>query len=221
MRVLIVEDDVLLAELIREGLREYSIAADIVHDGHEAVFKLDVNDYDVILLDRDIPGIHGDEVCARMAEASLRTRILMVTASGSVTDRVHGLTLGADDYLAKPFDFAELVARVQALGRRSTRAVPPILRHGDLVLDPSRITVTRRGTNLALSLKEFAVLRVLMTEPGRIVSSEELLERAWDENIDPFTSTVRVTVSKLRAKLGAPPPIVTVVGVGYRMADLA
>lgn len=217
MRILVAEDEKVLADLVAEGLRRYAMAVDVVYDGTTAVERLSVNDYDVLVLDRDLPGTPGDGICRDLAQAGARTRILMLTAAAGVRDRVVGLGLGADDYLPKPFDYAELVARVQALGRRSQLAVPPLLTRGDIVLDTPRMQAFRDGRYLALSRKEFAVLDVLMRADGALVSAEELLERAWDEHADPFSGVVRVTMSKLRAKLGDPPVIETLAGSGYRM----
>ncbi|SEK92526.1 response regulator transcription factor [Streptacidiphilus jiangxiensis] len=217
MRVLVAEDEAVLAELVAEGLRAHAMAVDVVLDGDDALERLDVNDYDVLVLDRDLPGTHGDEVCRELVRRGARTRVLMLTAYAGVGDLVEGLGLGADDYLGKPFDYEELVARVQALGRRAGRALPPVLRVGGLVLDPPRRQASRDGRHLRLSLKEFAVLRELMAAEGAVVSTEELLERAWDENADMFTNAVRITMSRLRAKLGEPPIIETLTGVGYRI----
>jgi len=217
MRVLVAEDEPVLADLVAEGLRAYAIAVDVAYDGHSADERLSVNDYDVLVLDRDLPGIHGDEICAKLAATGARTRILMLTAAGSTSDRVQGLRLGADDYLPKPFEYDELVARVQALGRRSQSAVPPILERAGITLDAARRQAHRDGRYLPLSRKEFAVLEVLLRANGAIVSAEELLELAWDENADPFTNVVRVTMSRLRAKLGDPPLIKTVAGIGYQL----
>ncbi|MFE5328714.1 response regulator transcription factor [Embleya sp. NPDC056575] len=215
MRVLVTEDEELLADLVARGLRRAAIAVDVAYDGESALERLAVNDYDVLVLDRDLPGTHGDEVCRRVVAGRLRTRILMLTAAGTVPERVAGLRLGADDYLPKPFEFAELLARVQALGRRATPAVPPVLEKHGIVLDSARRQVTRDGEYVRLAHKEFAVLATLMAADGAVVSAEELLERVWDENIDPFSNTVRVTMSKLRAKLGDPQVIRTVPGAGY------
>ena len=217
MRVLVVEDERNLADAIARGLRKRGMAVDVAYDGnagHEAAF---VTRYDVVILDRDLPGVHGDRICADLAASGALTRVLMLTASGTVADRVEGLQLGADDYLAKPFAFDELVARVQALGRRATPAAPPVLEVADLVLDPARRVVTRGGVPLDLTNKEFGVLAELLKARGAVVSSEELLERVWDANTDPFTTIVRVTVMTLRKKLGDPPLIDTVVGAGYRI----
>ncbi|GGM27084.1 MULTISPECIES: response regulator transcription factor [Micromonospora] len=218
MRVLVVEDERNLADAIARGLRKRGMAVDVAYDGdsgHEAAF---VTRYDVIVLDRDLPGVHGDQICAELAASGALTRVLMLTASGTVADRVEGLQLGADDYLPKPFAFDELVARVQALGRRATPAAPPVFELADLMLDPARRVVTRAGAPLELTNKEFGVLFELLKARGAVVSSEELLERVWDANTDPFTTIVRVTVMTLRRKLGDPPLIETVVGAGYRTA---
>jgi len=214
---LVAEDERVLADLVAEGLRKRAMAVDVVYDGAAASERLEVNDYDVLVLDRDLPQIHGDVICADLARTGTRTRILMLTAAASVPDRVAGLGLGADDYLTKPFDYTELVARVQALGRRSQAALPPVLERGGIVLDPTRLQAVRDGRYLRLSLKEFAVLETLIRANGAVVSAEQLLESAWDENADPFTTVVRVIVSRLRAKLGDPPCIETVAGAGYRL----
>ncbi|MFF5171061.1 response regulator transcription factor [Micromonospora sp. NPDC000089] len=216
MRVLVVEDERNLADAIARGLRKRGMAVDVAYDGnagHEAAF---VTRYDVLVLDRDLPGMHGDQICAELVASGTLTRVLMLTASDSVADRVEGLGLGADDYLPKPFAFDELVARVQALGRRATPAAPPVLAVGDVVLDPARRVVTRAGAPVDLTNKEFGVLAELVKARGAVVSSEELLDRVWDANTDPFTTIVRVTVMTLRKKLGDPPLIETVVGAGYR-----
>ncbi|MEU3187023.1 response regulator transcription factor [Streptomyces sp. NPDC006923] len=217
MRVLVAEDEAMLAELVAEGLRQYGMAVDVALDGDAALERLFVNDYDVLVLDRDLPGTHGDEVCRQVVASASRTRILMLTAAGQTSDLVGGLALGADDYLSKPFEYPELVARVQALARRATRAVPPVLERDGVTLDMPRRQAFRDGRYLRLSPKEFAVLEVLLVADGTVVSAEELLERAWDENADPFTSAVRITMSKLRAKLGEPSLIETVPGSGYRI----
>ncbi len=193
------------------------MAVDVVLDGTDALDRLAVNRYDVVVLDRDLPGVHGDEVCRRMADEGAAARVLMLTASGSVEDRVAGLEIGADDYLAKPFEFAELVARVRALGRRTPSALPTRYEWGDLLLDPARRLASRSGRTLSLSPKEFAVLEHLLAADGQVVSSEELLERVWDEAIDPFTTTVKTTILRLRNKLGQPPVIETVRAGGYRI----
>jgi DNA-binding response OmpR family regulator len=217
VRVLVVEDERNLADAIGRGLRRAGMAVDVAYDGragHEMAF---VTRYDVIVLDRDLPGVPGDEICADLVASGALTRVLMLTASASVADRVEGLGLGADDYLAKPFAFDELVARVRALGRRATPAAPPVLAIADLLLDQARRSVTRAGRTLDLTRKEFGILEELIKAKGAVVSSEELLERVWDANADPFTTTVRVTVMTLRKKLGDPPLIETVVGAGYRV----
>jgi DNA-binding response OmpR family regulator len=217
VRVLVVEDEAVLAAAVARGLRREGMAVDVCHDGDEALAKLGVNRYDVVVLDRDLPGTHGDEVCRTLAGQASPTRILMLTAAGAVDDRVDGLTLGADDYLGKPFAFGELVARLRALARRSREALPPVLERHDVRLDPARREATRGGHFLRLTRKEFGVLEALLAADGAVVSAEELLERVWDEHADPFTNTVRVTVMNLRRKLGRPPLIETVVGVGYRL----
>jgi DNA-binding response OmpR family regulator len=218
VRVLVVEDERNLADAIGRGLRREGMAVDVAYDGragHEMAF---VTRYDVIVLDRDLPGVPGDDICADLVASGALTRVLMLTASASVADRVEGLGLGADDYLAKPFAFDELVARVRALGRRATPPAPPVLAVGDLVLDQARRSVSRAGRTLELTRKELGILEELIKARGAVVSSEELLERVWDANADPFTTTVRVTVMTLRKKLGDPPLIETVVGAGYRVA---
>jgi DNA-binding response OmpR family regulator len=216
--VLVVEDHKELAEAIAAGLRREGMAVDLSFDGGSALERACCTDYDVIVLDRDLPGTHGDEVCTTLTTAGKNSRILMLTASATIADRVDGLTIGADDYLPKPFAFAELVARIRALGRRSQPAVPPLLVCGDLRLDPARRVAVRAGQRLALTAKEMAVLELLMAAQGAVVSAEQLLEQAWDEHADPFTATVKVTVSRLRAKLGDPPVIHTVDRCGYRIA---
>ncbi|HEY2762928.1 MAG TPA: response regulator transcription factor [Pseudonocardiaceae bacterium] len=217
MRILIVEDEQPLADAVARGLRREGMAVDVAYDGESGHEKASVTRYDVVVLDRDLPGMTGDQLCAEIAKSAAVTRVLMLTASGTVSDRVAGLSLGADDYLSKPFAFPELVARLRALGRRATPAVPPVLSAGDVVLDPARRTVSRSGAPVDLTRKEFGVLEVLLSAGGGVVSSEELLERVWDENADPFTTTVRVTVMTLRKKLGEPGIIETVVGSGYRV----
>jgi DNA-binding response OmpR family regulator len=216
MRVLIAEDDDRLARAVAAGLRRRGMTADVALDGGNALDKLAVNAYDVVVLDRDLPGVHGDEICRRLAAGRSASRILMLTAARSVADRVEGLGLGADDYLPKPFDFTELVARIQALARRPG-ASPAGLGFGDLAVDPERRVVTRAGRKLALTPKEFAVLECLLRADGRPVRAEELLRRVWDEAADPFTTTVKTTIGRLRAKLGDPPVIQTVRGSGYRI----
>jgi DNA-binding response OmpR family regulator len=215
--VLVVEDEQVLADAVATGLRRESMAVDVVYDGDAALERISVNDYDVVVLDRDLPLVHGDDVCRHVVSSGLATRVLMLTAAGDVQDRVDGLTLGADDYLAKPFAFPELIARIRALGRRAVPALPPVLERSGLRLDPSRREVTRSGRPVALSPKEFSVLEVLMRADGAAVSSEQLLEKAWDENADPFTNVVRVTVMTLRRKLGEPAVVLTVPGAGYRI----
>jgi DNA-binding response OmpR family regulator len=217
MRVLVAEDFRVLAAAIGTGLRREGMAVDVVLDGDDALEHLAATRYDVIVLDRDLPGAHGDEVCRRIVTDRAGSRVLMLTAASTVRDRVDGLGLGADDYLTKPFDFAELVARVRALGRRSAAALPPVLESGDLTLDPSRRAAFRGGRRLDLSPKEFAVLECLLASAGRVVSAEELLERAWDEAADPFTTAVKTAIRRLRAKLGDPPVIHTERSGGYRI----
>jgi DNA-binding response OmpR family regulator len=218
MRVLVVEDHPKLATAVGTVLRREGMAVDVVFDGTEAVAHIATTPYDVIVLDRDLPGVHGDDVCRRLVADGCDTRVLMLTAAGAVDDRVEGLGLGADDYLAKPFAIAELVARIRALSRRSRPALPPILVNGDLVLDPAQRSVIRAGEPVNLSAKEFGVLELLLRAQGSVVSSEALLEGAWDQAADPFTNAVRMTISRLRAKLGDPPLIETVTPVGYRIA---
>ncbi|HZM80873.1 MAG TPA: response regulator transcription factor [Candidatus Limnocylindrales bacterium] len=217
MRVLVVEDERLLADTIAAGLRRHAMAVDVAYDGDQALQRLDVNDYDVVVLDRDLPKVSGDRVCATLVENANPARILMLTAAGAVSARVAGLQLGADDYLTKPFAFAELTARIQALGRRSRPAAPPVLQRRGVALDPHRQVVTRDGQQVALSPKEFAVLAELLRADGGVVSAEALLEKAWDEHTDPFTSVVRFTMMNLRRKLGDPPLIETIAGSGYRL----
>jgi DNA-binding response OmpR family regulator len=217
MRVLVVEDHAELAGSVARVLRRDGIAADIAADGEEGLRRAAVVDYDVVVLDRDLPRLHGDEVCRALVARGGGTKVLMLTASGTVAERVDGLSLGADDYLAKPFAYAELLARIRALARRAQPPVPPILEHGDLRLDPGRRAATRAGERLALSPKELAVLEHLLAAGGRVVSAEELLERVWDEEADPFTTTVKSTINRLRAKLGEPAVIVTVPQGGYRI----
>ncbi|ONI90484.1 DNA-binding response regulator [Saccharothrix sp. ALI-22-I] len=218
MRVLVVEDERLMADSIAEGLRRLAMAVDVCYDGGAALERVGVHDYDVVVLDRDLPVAHGDDVCAAVLEAGGETRVLMLTAAAEVEDRVMGLGLGADDYLTKPFAFAELVARVQALARRARPALPPVLRRAGVVLDLPRHQVARDGRFVQLSRKEFAVLEVLMKAEGTVVTAEDLLEKAWDEHADPFTNAVRVAVMTLRRKLGEPGLIETVPGAGYRFA---
>jgi DNA-binding response OmpR family regulator len=217
MRVLIVEDERRLADAVARGLRHRAMAVDIAYDGQNALDKAGLVDYDVVVLDRDLPGVHGDEVCRALRTEESGPAVLMLTAAGELEQIVEGLALGADDYLAKPFAFPELLARVQALGRRPRRTLPPVLARGDVELDPARYEVRRGGKPIELQRKEFAVLRVLLEADGRVVSSEELLERVWDEHVDPFTAVVRVVMMTLRRKLGDPPLIETVTGAGYRV----
>ncbi|WP_328530999.1 response regulator transcription factor [Nocardioides sp. NBC_00368] len=217
MRVLVVEDEPQLAESVAEWLRQQSHAVDVALDGGQALERVGVNEYDVVVLDRDLPVVHGDQVCHQIVGSESSARVLMLTAAADVTQRVAGLALGADDYLTKPFAFPELAARVLALGRRSRQAVPPVLRHEDLTLDPSRREVFRGGRYVPLARKEFGVLAELMMADGAPVSAEHLLEKVWDEHADPFTNAVRVTLHKLRRKLGDPPLVETVTGVGYRL----
>jgi DNA-binding response OmpR family regulator len=217
MRVLLVEDHQELAETVADVLRGEGMAVDVTFDGQAALDQAEINRYDVVVLDRDLPGLHGDEVCRRLVSEGSKSRVLMLTASGSLEDRVDGLELGADDYLPKPFAFTELTARIRALCRRTGLPLPATLTCADLRLDPARRTAIRAGRRLALSPKEFAVLEHLMAAGGRIVSAEELLERVWDEAADPFTATVKVTIGRLRGKLGDPPVIETVREGGYRI----
>ncbi|MFE5484436.1 response regulator transcription factor [Streptomyces sp. NPDC056527] len=221
MRVLVVEDARSLAEVIAEGLRDQGMAVDLAHDGIDAAAKLDVNAYDVVVLDRDLPGIHGDTLCRMISERDGRVMVLMLTAAASPGDRVSGLTLGADDYLAKPFHFPELVLRIRSLARRRPSARSRTLRVAGIELDPLHRTAGRDGRRLNLSVKEFAVLEALMDASPAFLSAEDLLERVWDEHADPFTNTVTVTISRLRRKLGDPVVIATTPGVGYRIVDPA
>ena len=215
---MVAEDEQRLADAIARGLRREGMAVDVAPDGSDALIKARVVRYDVVVLDRDLPGIHGDEVCRAVRGERPETGILMLTAAGALEDLVEGLSLGADDYLPKPFRFAELVARIHALARRAAPSRPPVLAHADIVLDPARRHVERGGHTLELARKEFAVLEALMSAEGATVSAEELLERVWDEQIDPFTNVVRMTIMTLRRKLGDPAVVETVIGVGYRLA---
>ncbi len=217
VRVLIAEDERMLADSIAEGLRAEALAVDVVYDGDAALERLGVNDYDVLVLDRDLPVVHGDEVCRAVAGPGALVRVLMLTAAAAVPARVDGLRLGADDYLTKPFAFEELVARILALGRRARPAAPPTLERRGVRLDPARREVHRDGRRVQLARKEFGLLAELLRADGAVVSTERLLEKVWDEHTDPFTNTVRVTLMKLRRKLGDPPVIETVPGVGYRI----
>jgi DNA-binding response OmpR family regulator len=219
MRVLVTEDDEILAAAVAAGLRREGMAVDVALDGEHALERLAVNQYDVVVLDRDLPGLPGDDVCRALAADRSPSRVLMLTAARSVRDRVEGLGLGADDYLPKPFDFAELIARIRALGRRAAAAPPASLEYGDLSLDPVRRVAVRAGRRLPLTPKELAVLECLLAADGRPVPAEELLERVWDEAADPFTTTVKTTMGRLRAKLGDPPLIQTVRETGYRIGE--
>jgi DNA-binding response OmpR family regulator len=220
MRVLVTEDDEVLAAALAAGLRREGMAVDVALDGVAAMERLAVSGYDVVVLDRDLPGVHGDDVCRFLAEGRSESRVLMLTAARSVRDRVEGLGLGADDYLPKPFDFAELTARVRALGRRASEPLPPTLESGDVTLDPARRVAFRAGQRLELSPKEFALLECLLAAGDRVVPAEELLERVWDAAADPFTTAVKTTVRRLRAKLGDPPVIHTIREGGYRIGEL-
>jgi DNA-binding response OmpR family regulator len=217
MRVLVAEDHRKLAETVAAGLRREGMAVDIALDGQQALDRARVTGYEVIVLDRDLPAVHGDRVCAVLVAGGCASRILMLTAAGTLEDRVDGLGLGADDYLSKPFAFAELVARIRALARRSGPPLPPLLSLGDLRVDPARRIATRAGRPLALTPKEFAVLQLLLEAQGAVVPAEQLLERGWDEMADPFTTTVKATIHRLRVKLGDPPVIDTVAQAGYRI----
>jgi DNA-binding response OmpR family regulator len=217
VRVLVVEDNEVVAQAVAEGLRDQGFAVDVAGDGYAGLEKAGLASYDVIVLDRDLPMVQGDDVCARLAGRPAGARILMLTAAGAPGDRVDGLNLGADDYLAKPFHFPELIARVNALGRR-TAAAPPVLRRGELTLDRARRQASRSGQPVPLTRKELGVLEVLLSADGAVISAEHLLEQVWDEFADPFTNAVAVTVMRLRRKLGDPPVIETVIGVGYRLS---
>ena len=219
MRVLVVEDHRRLAEAVAGGLRDEGMAVDVCYDGQDALEHVALARYDVIVLDRDLPGVHGDQICADLADRRCPSRVLMLTAAATIADRVEGLGLGADDYLPKPFDFAELVARIRALARRAVTPLPRVLTHGDLSADPARRVAIRAGRRLALTPKEFAVLECLLAASGTLVTAEELLERVWDENADLFTTTVKTTIGRLRAKLGDPPLIQTVRDGGYRIGE--
>ncbi len=216
--MLIAEDEVRLADAIARGLRRQGIAVDLAADGESALAKARIVRYDVLVLDRDLPRLHGDAVCRAVRDERPEAGILMLTAAGTLEDMVEGLSLGADDYLPKPFRFAELVARIHALARRAAPSRPPVLHHGNIELDPARRRITRGGEEITLARKEFAVLETLMSAEGATVSAEELLERVWDEHADPFTNVVRMTIMTLRRKLGEPAVVQTVIGVGYRMA---
>jgi DNA-binding response OmpR family regulator len=218
MRVLVVEDSRALANVVAEGLRDEGVAVDVAYDGLQAATKLDLNTYDVVVLDRDLPGLHGDILCKMIAERERPPMVLMLTASGSPAQRVSGLSLGADDYLPKPFHFPELVLRIRALARRQPTARARVLRAAGIELDPLHHSATRDGRRLDLSAKEFAVLEALMQAEHAVLSAEELLQQVWDENADPFTNTVHVTISRLRRKLGDPSAIQTIPNVGYQIA---
>ena len=220
MRVLLVEDHPRLAQTLASVLRREGMAVDVAYDGREALGRTALTTYDVVVLDRDLPVLHGDDVCRSLVSDGYPSAVLMLTAAGTLEDRVNGLGIGADDYLAKPFHLAELVARVRALARRSRRPLPPTLVHGDIELDSARRVVTRAGEPVQLGPKEFTVLEILLGAQGAAVSTEELLERAWDDAVDPFTNVVRMTISRLRAKLGDPPVIDTVTPVGYRIGAI-
>ncbi len=219
MRVLVIEDDRELAEAIGTGLRLERMAVDLAFDGDAGLERALVYGYDVIVLDRDLPGVHGDDLCGHLVRQGCRSRVLMLTAAATIEDRVDGLGIGADDYLTKPFAFAELVARIRALFRRAQPALPPVLECGDVRLDPARREASRRGEVLELGPKEFGALELLLAARGRVVSAEELLERVWDEMADPFTSSVKVTISRLRRKLGDPAVIETIAQAGYRIKE--
>jgi DNA-binding response OmpR family regulator len=217
MRVLVVEDDEVLAELLAEGLREQGLVVDVTHDGASAIERVAQISPDVVVLDRDLPVVHGDDVCRALVRSGSPARVLMLTAAGSVDSRVEGLTLGADDYLPKPFAFTELVARVVALGRRTPGRLPTVLFRADITMDVGRHEVRRGSRFVQLTRKEFGVLEELLRAEGELVSAERLLDRVWDENADPFTTAVRTTLKTLRQKLGDPDPITTVIGRGYRL----
>jgi DNA-binding response OmpR family regulator len=217
MRLLVVEDEEQLASVIADGLRQYGFAVDVALDGTEALDKAWTNEYEVVVLDRDLPGVHGDDVCRQLLKQDSSARILMLTASGELEQRVDGLTLGADDYLPKPFAFSELVARVRALSRRQAHLSPPVMSRAGIVLDSGKLVASRDGRALKLTRKEFAVLEHLLRADGGVVSAEVFLERVWDDNADPFTNAVRITIGTLRRKLGQPPLIETVIGSGYRI----
>ena len=218
MRVLLVEDESRLQDVVARGLRQAGIAVDVAGDGAEALEKAWHTDYDVVVLDRDLPEVHGDDVCRELIAAPVPARILMLTASGAIEERVEGLSIGADDYLTKPFAMAELIARLHALNRRANVPTPPVLEYDGLRVEPALRQATRDGRDLRLTRKEFGVLEVLVAAGGQVVSAEELLEKVWDENTDPFTNAIRVTIMTLRRKLGDPPVIETITGVGYRLS---
>jgi DNA-binding response OmpR family regulator len=217
MRVLLIEDDEEMAEAVAAGLRQAQMAVDVAFDGLAGLARAVNNEYEVIVIDRDLPGMHGDDICAELVSGGCRSRLLMLTAAATTDDLVNGLGLGADDYLTKPFEFPVLVARISALLRRAQPAIPPVLRHGDLEVDTARRRASRAGRTVDLRPKEFGVLEVLLASQGRSVSAEELLERVWDEAADPFTNVVKITISRLRTKLGDPPIIETLARSGYRI----
>src|ERR1700683_977768 len=217
MRVLVIEDDEELAETVAAGLRQAQMAVDVALDGEAGLASAFVHEYDVIVLDRDLPAIHGDDVCAKLVASGGRSRVLMLTGAAENEDLIDGLGLGADDYLVKPFDFRVLIARIGALARRAQPSIPPVLEHGGVVLDTAKRYAHRAGRPLTLRPKEFGVLEQLLAAQGRVVSAEELLERVWDETVDPFSATVKITISRLRAKLGEPPLIETIAKAGYRI----
>jgi DNA-binding response OmpR family regulator len=221
VKVLVVEDSRTLADALVDGLQDEGMAVDVAYDGLQAAAKVDLNDYDVVVLDRDLPGVHGDIICRMVTDGENPAMVLMLTASGTPSQRVSGLSLGADDYLSKPFHFAELVLRVRALARRRPGAQPRVFRAAGIELDPLRHTATRDGRRLDLSAKEFALLEALMRAQHAVLSAEDLLAQAWDENTDPFTNTVTVTLSRLRRKLGQPPAIETITNVGYRIREMS
>ena len=215
--MLLAEDERRVADAVARGLRREGMAVDVAYDGATALDKARLTPYDVVVLDRDLPELHGDDVCRTLRSEEPDSRVLMLTAANGLDDLVDGLSLGADDYMPKPFAFAELVARVRALARRSGTAQPPTLRSSDVELDPARHSVSRGGRPIELTPKEFAVLEALLAADGAVVSNDELVERVWDENADPFTNSVRMTVLRLRRKLGDPPLVETVKGAGYRV----
>ncbi|MFN6547208.1 response regulator transcription factor [Mycolicibacterium nivoides] len=217
MRILVVEDEPVLARMVAIGLRREGMAVDVALDGSTASEMVELTSYDVVVLDRDLPEVHGDTLCRWLTTSSMRSKVIMLTASGALEDVVDGLRLGADDYLCKPFEFQELVARIHALARRTTSVVPPLMSRGGITVDTARRHAEREGRSLSLTVKEFGVLHTLMEADGAVVSAEQLLERVWDAHADPFTSAVRVTMSKLRAKLGPPDPIRTFPGTGYQL----
>ncbi|MEX2254705.1 MAG: response regulator transcription factor [Acidimicrobiia bacterium] len=217
MRVLIIEDHDELADGIARALRRNALAVDLAGDGGTALDKFAANEYDVVVLDRNLPVVHGDDVCRTIVQQGARAKVIMLTASGTLNDKVEGFSIGADDYLAKPFAMEELVARIRALGRRTSAALPPVLRRGEITLDPGRRIAARDGRDLRLTNREFALLEHLITIDGGVASAEELMERVWDDRLDPFSNVVRVTILTLRRKVGDPPIIETVPGVGYRL----